>query len=155
METHEVDKNRRSFLSWLLGGGALALLGAIFYPVFKYVVPPPSGEANVTQLKLPFTLSELIATEGRFKIFKFGKNTGIALVTAAGEVKAFSATCTHLDCLVQYVPEQSVLWCACHNGRYDLQGRNISGPPPRPLEQYEVHLDEASGEIHVAEAQNS
>jgi Rieske Fe-S protein len=31
-----------------------------------------------------------------------------------------------------------VIWCACHNGKYDLNGHNISGPPPRPLEEYRV-----------------
>jgi hypothetical protein len=58
--------------------------------------------------------------------------------TAAGDLKAFSATCTHLDCTVQYKNDQGILWCACHNGKYDLNGRNISGPPPRPLDSFRV-----------------
>jgi cytochrome b6-f complex iron-sulfur subunit len=32
------------------------------------------------------------------------------------------------------------VWCACHNGCYDLSGKNISGPPPRGLESYDVHV---------------
>lgn len=155
MTTHDIDKSRRGFLNWLLGGGALALLGSIFYPIFRYVVPPPSGEANVSQLKLPFKVDDLKEAKGRFKIFKFGKDTGIALITPKGEVEALSAVCTHLDCIVQYLSDQSILWCACHNGKYDLQGRNISGPPPRPLEKYEVHVDAATGAIHVAHAKNA
>ncbi len=155
MATQEIDKGKRNFLNWLLGSGAVALLGSIFYPVLRFMLPPASTEANVSQIKLPFKLVELAETDGRFKIFKFGRKTGIVFVTPEGELSAFAATCTHLDCLVQYRPDLSILWCACHNGRYDLQGRNISGPPPRPLEQYVVHLDEASGEIHVAEVENS
>ena len=49
-----------------------------------------------------------------------------------------AATCTHLDCTVQFKSDQSILWCACHNGKYDLNGRNISGPPPRPLDPFRV-----------------
>ena len=60
--------------------------------------------------------------------------------TPTGEYCAFSATCTHLECTVQYRGREHDVWCACHNGVYDLQGRNVSGPPPRPLEVYDVHV---------------
>ena len=59
---------------------------------------------------------------------------------ATGELKAFSATCTHLDCTVQYRKDMGLIWCACHNGRYDMNGKNVAGPPPRPLEEYRVSL---------------
>ncbi len=51
-------------------------------------------------------------------------------------LRALSAKCTHEGCTVQYVPGESVLWCACHNGRFDLDGKVVSGPPPRPLASY-------------------
>ena len=41
---------------------------------------------------------------------------------------------------MQYKQSEGKIWCACHDGRYDLDGRNISGPPPRPLERYDVHV---------------
>ena len=43
-----------------------------------------------------------------------------------------------LDCTVQHRPDLGILWCSCHNGRYGLDGTNISGPPPRPLVAYQV-----------------
>ncbi|RCK77566.1 MAG: Ubiquinol-cytochrome C reductase iron-sulfur subunit [Ignavibacteriae bacterium] len=58
--------------------------------------------------------------------------------TPKGDFRAFDATCTHLDCTVQYKKDMGVIWCACHNGKYDLNGRNISGPPPRPLIPFKV-----------------
>ena len=67
--------------------------------------------------------------------------------TATGEVRAFSAQCTHLNCTVQYRGDFQHIWCACHNGHYDLQGKNIEGPPPRPLDTYEV--DVAGDDIYV------
>ena len=34
---------------------------------------------------------------------------------------------------MQYKQDESIIWCACHNGRFDLDGRVLSGPPPRAL----------------------
>jgi len=140
--------SRRNFLNLILGGGALATLGSIIYPMVKYIIPPPSGEANISQLKLPFTRVEIEADPQKAKIFKFGRAVGIILLTDTGELKALSATCTHLDCTVQHRPDLGIIWCACHNGRYDLDGKNISGPPPRPLEKYVVN--EVGTELFVA-----
>ncbi len=64
----------------------------------------------------------------------------ILINTPAGELKAFSATCTHLGCIVQYRSDLSQIWCACHNGHFDLNGKNVEGPPPRPLEEYVVNV---------------
>lgn len=146
----EIRQERRTFINWLIGGGIIALFGSILYPIYKYVIPPPSGEANVSQLKLPFKLKDLQDDPKKSRIFKFGRTLGIIIVTPDDKVKAFSAICTHLSCTVQYRIDLGLIWCACHNGRYDLQGRNISGPPPRPLEEYAVHLNKSTGEITVA-----
>lgn len=133
------EKNsRRSFLGIILGGSVFATLASIVYPISKYLIPPPSGEANVRQLKLPFTRSFLEAEETHAKLFKFGRTLGIIVLSDDGNLTAMAATCTHLDCTVQHRRDLGVVWCACHNGRYDLNGRNISGPPPQPLEQYTV-----------------
>ena len=51
-----------------------------------------------------------------------------------------SATCTHLPAPCSIATICARVWCACHNGIYDLNGRNISGPPPRPLEGFDVHV---------------
>jgi len=144
----DAKPTRRSFLGYVLGGGVLATVGAIIYPAWKFITPPPSGEANVSQVKLPFKKSDLAAEPAKSKIFKFGRAVGIIVLNESGELKAMSATCTHLQCSVQYRPDLGIIWCACHNGRYDLDGKNISGPPPRPLEQYVVN--EVGEDIFVA-----
>ncbi len=142
--------SRRGFLNRLIQGASLALLTSVFYPIYKFNKPPASGEANISQVKLPFDLKELMEDEKKFRIFKFGREAGIILVTREKEVKAFSAICTHLSCTLQYRADLSMVWCACHNGRFDLEGRNISGPPPQPIEQYAVHLNSTTGEIFVS-----
>jgi Rieske Fe-S protein len=70
----------------------------------------------------------------------FGAKPAIVIREASGELKALSATCTHLSCTVQYRGDMSQIWCACHNGRYDLTGKNVAGPPPRPLEAFDVSV---------------
>lgn len=135
------DKNsRRSFLNLILGGGLFAVFGSILYPVTKFIIPPPSGEANISQVKLPFKKADIEADPKKAKTFKFGRGIGIIVLTPGGELKALSARCTHLDCTVQNRPDLGILWCACHNGRFDLEGRNISGPPPKPLEKFAVNV---------------
>ncbi|MDP2471857.1 MAG: Rieske 2Fe-2S domain-containing protein, partial [Candidatus Palauibacterales bacterium] len=51
-----------------------------------------------------------------------------------------SAVCTHLSCTVQYREDLRQIWCACHNGHFDLNGRNVQGPPPRPLDAFDVNV---------------
>ena len=121
----------------MLGMGVLASLASFFYPVVRYILPPTSADLGVDEVVAGQT-SELKPNSG--KIFRFGSKPGLLVRTPEGEYRALSATCTHLDCTVQYRPDLHHVWCACHNGTYDLNGRNVSGPPPRPLQAYDVHL---------------
>ena len=121
----------------LLGGGLFASAVSFFYPVLRYLVPPritDMGGDTVVAGKV----GELRPNSG--KVFRFGSRPGLLLLGADGQYRALSATCTHLSCTVQYRGDLRQVWCACHNGMYDLAGRNLSGPPPRPLEQYDVHV---------------
>lgn len=138
---------RRRFLDYLLGTGVVATLGAIVYPVIRFMVPPQIIEAQQNSVIAGKT-SELPVNSG--KIFKFGSKPGIVIKTPTGEVKAFSAACTHLDCIVQYDPNGKQIICACHNGIYDLSGKNVSGPPPRPLDEFTVNIK--GDEINVTKA---
>jgi cytochrome b6-f complex iron-sulfur subunit len=128
---------RRKFLDILLGAGLLGWLGSVFYPIISYLKPPPIPKANVNSMKAGL-VSELPPNSG--KIVKFGRKPVILIRTESGDFKAFSAVCTHLDCIVQYRKDLKQIWCACHNGHYDLRGVNISGPPPRPLAEFNVNI---------------
>ena len=131
----EFDRGRRDFLGIALGGGFIAWAAAVLYPVVSYLKPPKQAEVEVTSVKVE-KISGIGNDSGM--IVRFGTKPVILIRTATGEFRAFSATCTHLDCTVQYKKELGVIWCACHNGKYDLTGRNISGPPPRPLDEFRV-----------------
>lgn len=128
---------RRRLLGFMLGSSILASLASVFYPLLRFVLPPETGESDANTV-VAARVDELAPNSA--KIFRFGRKPGILVRMADGELRAFSATCTHLDCTVQYRQQEHDIWCACHNGVYDLRGRNVSGPPPRPLEQFDVHV---------------
>lgn len=141
---------RRRLVELLLGGGLLASAASFLYPLLRYIVPPPAADLGGDTV-VAGKVGDLKPNSG--KIFRFGSRPGILIFTADREYRALSATCTHLDCTVQYRDDLHNIWCACHNGMYDLSGRNISGPPPRPLESYEVHVQ--GDEIIVSRRQKA
>lgn len=138
--THAIDADpgRRRFVNWFLGTSVGAFLLAVLYPVSRYLVPPEVGESTAGTVTLPLKPEDVKPNTGQ--IFKFGSRPGIIVRTASGELRAFSAQCTHLNCTVQYRADLSHIWCACHNGHYDLNGKNIEGPPPRPLDSFVVNV---------------
>jgi Rieske Fe-S protein len=123
--------DRRKFLDALLTVGFVSTAAAIAYPVSRFLVPPESGEASTSSV----VAGKSAALKANSAIIvPFGSKPVIVIRTAAGDLKAFNATCTHLECTVQFKPDTAQIWCACHNGLYDLAGNVVSGPPPRGLE---------------------
>ncbi|MFA6570072.1 MAG: Rieske (2Fe-2S) protein [Bacteroidota bacterium] len=138
-KTPEIPANpkRREFLNYLLGGSLAAWLVSIAYPIYNYLEPPKVEEVKVSSLKVG-KVNDMEKDSG--KIVKFGNKPVLVLRTTTGEYRAFAANCTHLDCIVQYNKNYGQIYCACHNGRYDLNGKNVSGPPPAPLEKFNVAI---------------
>lgn len=128
----------RTLTTWLLSTSVGGLVLAVLYPTGRYLVPPAAGEGAAASVTLPFAPDDVALNSA--EIFRFGNRPGILVRTASGEFRAFSAACTHLGCIVQYRGDLGHLWCACHNGHFDLNGRQIQGPPPAPLEAYEVNV---------------
>ena len=135
--SRENVQSRRRWINLLLGSGVAASIISFVYPAIRYIIPPPVAE-SASRFVVAAKVGELKNNSG--KIFKFGSRPGLLVRLADGSYRAYSAVCTHLNCTVQYRSDVREIWCACHNGLYDLEGRNVSGPPPRPLEVYEVHL---------------
>lgn len=129
--------NRRRFLDALLGTGFASTVIAVVYPVWRYLIPPQSGEP-ATQSVVAAQAAQVKANSG--VVFKFGSKPGLLVRAPDGTLHAYNAVCTHLECTVQYKSDTSQIWCACHNGMYDLEGNVVSGPPPRPLERLAVNL---------------
>jgi len=136
--------NRRSFLDWLTGLAGALVGASVLYPVMRYLVPPRIPEAATNRV-MAAKESELPPNSA--KVFPFGPTPAIVIHDKDGKWHALSAVCTHLGCTVQFEAKDNLIWCACHNGYYDINGRNVSGPPPKPLEQYVVHVE--GGDVFV------
>lgn len=137
--------SRRGFLRWFLGTSVGAMCVSVLYPVVRYISPPEVPEAQTSRV-VAGRDGELKLNEA--KIFGFSGRPGILIRTEDDTYRAYAATCTHLNCTVQYRADLKQIWCACHNGFYDLSGGVAGGPPPRPLEPYQVNV--ANGEIVVS-----
>lgn len=128
---------RRALIQWLLGSGIGASFAGVIYPALRFVNPPSIPEASVNEVAAG-KVQDLKPNSG--KIVKFGSRPALLVRVGEDEWRAFSAICTHLNCTVQYRDATRQIWCACHNGTFDLNGKVLAGPPPAPLEQFAVHV---------------
>jgi Rieske Fe-S protein len=148
-EESGITPTRRTILDWLLGLSAAGALASVVYPIFKFVFPPPSPKGRAKGAVLAANASELPPGSG--KVFPLGARPAILVHTPNDKWRAFSARCTHLSCTVRYRQDLNMIWCPCHDGRFDLTGKNVGGPPPRPLPEHSVVLK--GEEVYVAEVE--
>jgi cytochrome b6-f complex iron-sulfur subunit len=141
------ESSRRGFLDWLLGASVLGWLAGVLYPVIHYLKPlPQTGPTGPTRL----TREEMgKLDQQKFVIVPVSGQRVIVIETPNDQLVALGAKCTHEGCIVTYRPDQSIIWCPCHDGRYDLSGRVLSGPPPSPLPQFVVQR-QPDGNVMVA-----
>lgn len=99
----------------------------IFIPLISEDDLPRTG---VKKTEIVYTSS---GKEVRKRVFIVSSEDGFIVL---------SAVCSHLGCLVNYRREKGEFVCPCHGGRYDLAGRNISGPPPAPLTRFPVRIED-------------
>ena len=137
---------RRRFLNWLLGSSLGALAASALYPVLRFLSPPRLPEASTRQVDAGPTNDPELLDKG-YKIVQLGGEPVLVIRVSPDEYRAFAATCTHLDCIVEYQKKERRIWCNCHNGHYDLRGRVVAGPPPRPLATFKVDLIARDGAV--------
>ena len=133
---------RRDFLSTLLALWSAVVAVPIGTVVLKFITPVPAAPSSVESINAA-SLTDVAPNSA--KIVRFGKEPVILVHTHSGQYKAFLARCTHLGCIVQYqgetVPHFS---CNCHGSQFDMNGKNVAGPAPRPLNPLRVTVRENS-----------
>ena len=145
MQDHPSDRSRRSFVNWFLGTSSGALLGSIALPVLRFLSPPRVPEAATHEVEAGSTHDPELLDKG-FKIVRFGAEPVIVIRVGESDFRAFAGTCTHLDCIVEFQKPEQRIWCNCHNGGYDLSGVVTTGPPPKPLEVFQVGLSDVGAD---------
>ena len=131
--------SRRKFLNGLLAGGLGSLFASLLFPILRSVIPPYKEPDEVRLPGADFDGME----PGEIRSFAWDIKPGYLKRNADGAFTAFVGVCTHLDCNVSYLPDRKRFFCACHDGWYDEEGRNIAGPPPAPLRRLSVSVEGA------------
>ena len=137
-----MESGRRDFIKKALTS-VLVLLGVGFLiPGLKIL--SPAGSRNKELVYFPLVPEEDVPRSGvkkselAYVIAGKERKARVFIVSTSEGLNVFSATCTHLGCLVNYKKEKREFVCPCHGGRYDLTGRNIAGPPPAPLTRFPI-----------------
>ena len=154
---HSPGLSRRDFIKgtiYLIGG----LIGAaIAAPAIAFLLSPALGKqqdsawVDLGRLEryplgqptlFEFTRSQVNGWE------RTGVSHGVFVVrTDDASARVFSDICTHLACRVNWHPELRHFVSPCHDGHFDRLGRNISGPPPRPLDEFTTRIE--GGSLHI------
>ena len=132
-------KSRRDFLRAGLGIWGILSAVPVLGMLAQYLTP---GAPAATSRETILAAKTDDIPQNAPKIVRFNKEPVIVLQTSTGQYKAFSARCTHLGCVVQYQTEGGPHFgCNCHGSEYDMNGKNIAGPAPRPLSPFRVSIE--------------
>jgi cytochrome b6-f complex iron-sulfur subunit len=133
---------RRGFLV-AAGAAGLCYVGALGYPVYRYLASPMEMASSATAITEVTLKDAQKLAAGSVLMFKFGTAPAMLIHHLDGTWVALTAVCTHLGCTVQYEPQLNRIHCACHGGVYDPHtGANVSGPPPKPLKLFKVAVND-------------
>ena len=135
---------------------------AVGVPIIGYLISPavqtqksdawvPVGKLDDYKAGIPtpfsFTRSKINGWE------KTVNSYTVYVVRGTGDtVRVLSSVCTHLGCRVTWKQDNSHFGCPCHDAAFSLEGEVLSGPPPRPLNQYETKQEGVNLFIHLTEA---
>lgn len=131
--TSSAFASRRSFIQV-----GLVAVGAAWAGTFVQSRLFPQATAQEAK-PVMFPMSELPV--GGTKYVTYGGVPAI-VIRSPESIKAYSLVCTHLGCIVEWQQGIQEFYCACHDGRFDQFGEVIAGPPPVPLEQFPVSVED-------------
>ena len=134
------ELSRRRFLGYLLGFSVVATAVGVLTPVVGYLWPPSKATAGESgQVEVGKTTDFPV---GQGKVVPVNDKPVIVVNTTQGGLKAYSAICTHLGCIVEWDQPRQFILCPCHDGRFNaVNGAVISGPPPAPLPALPVTVE--------------
>jgi menaquinol-cytochrome c reductase iron-sulfur subunit len=104
----------------------------------------PLNQVEASSQPVPMTMTHRTVT-GWKQVDK--KETIFVQRLPDGTLLAQSSVCTHLGCIVHWEATTQHFACPCHGGVYDRMGNVIAGPPPRPLDRYEVKVENGLVEV--------
>lgn len=157
MFANSEEMGRRKFLTGIIGVVASTVAALVGIPAIGYLISPGVKKQNEDQWLTLGPVSSL--KPGVPTGFPYSRRirdgwvestqTGIAYaITHDGqEVKVFSNLCTHLSCRVTWNEAKQGFFCPCHDGLFGINGEVLSGPQPRPLDQFKTKIE--NGQISI------
>ena len=147
--THAVS--RRNFVKIVMAFLGTVMVSVIGIPATGYLVSPaarkPESDAWIpleplenypigVPIRFNFTRSTINGWE------KTVNSHGVFVVRQDdSQVRVFSNVCTHLGCRVSWHTDLQHYVSPCHNGHFDMLGTVLSGPPPRPLDEFTTKIE--------------
>lgn len=151
MEEQKKEISRRNFMQLTIAaiGGVIGLTLGI--PAVAYIIEPALknkqaqswirlGSTSKIELGVPTLFKSTIQQQTGWITSE--EELSVYVLTEDGrDYVAMSNVCTHLGCRVRWISDQGKFICPCHNGVFDKTGKVLAGPPPKPLNRYEVKVE--------------
>ncbi len=154
--------SRRDFITMVTAGVGAVITAAVGLPAIAYLIEPalqsgsskdawvPLGKLDSFEVGKP-----ALATFTRSKVNGWEKSVNsygaFVLRKSETEVVVLSNVCTHLSCRVNWESDKKQYVCPCHDAHFNIDGKVVSGPPPRPLDVYQTKVDNGILSIHFVE----
>lgn len=145
--------SRRRFLGYLVGGISGIVTAAMATPLVGYFLSPIWKKSSPLLTPIART-DEIPARQPTFVTYEQRVRDGWYISTLSkgawvvnrgnDEFTVFDPRCTHLNCPYYWDKEKQIFQCPCHDGRFDIDGNVIGGPPPRPLDRLEITIEDGS-----------
>ena len=149
-ESQDEKVTRRDFMKIAIAGMGGIIAATVGIPAIAYIVGPASKQDANTWIRLG-AISKVEMNNPT--LFKTTIDIQTGWINAQEEVSAYVLTengqdfvamsnvCTHLGCRIRWIPDLEGFYCPCHNGVFAKDGTVKSGPPPRPLDQFETKVE--------------
>lgn len=145
--------SRRSFLGVLLGFGAVVVGAALSVPLLRFALHPLLTTTTRTDwsdigkieefASLTAPLKKLITVDQRDGWRKIVSEKAIYVLPAKdGVLRVLSPICPHLGCSIPWIEAKQQFVCPCHTAIFTLDGKLVSGPSPRPMDDLESKVEE-------------
>ena len=143
-----------AFFTWVTGG----IIGlGMGIPAVSYILGPAKksdqdqdwirlGSVSKVELNIPALFKATVTKQTGWIVSE--EEISVYILTENGrDYIAMSNVCTHLGCRVRWIPEEAQYFCPCHTAVFDKNGDVALGPPPRPLDRYEVKIED--GQLYI------
>lgn len=149
---------RRTFFRRVIKaiGGFIGL--SLSIPLAAYIISPALKGRSVRRFKVgsiseldpgyPREMNTVFGIQDGWMKTKTARAVWVVKERETGKLRAYNPHCTHLGCAYDWDKGDRVFKCPCHGGVYAIDGKVLAGPPPRPLDTMEYHVEDGNLFVH-------